>query len=101
MGKISTSHILINNLFRPEQLREAVHKHLALDVVTGEHQRQLARSPAVESLGDLLDLNGKKFKLLTGSDSSTSSHEESSMTLSSKMSSVMTTTMMSGSKEKR
>ena len=56
----------------------------------------------MESLGDLLSIKTRKYRLLHSSeDSSSSSPEELTMFLPSKTSNVMTSTMVVGNKEKK
>ena len=56
----------------------------------------------MESLGDLLSIKTRKYRLLHSSeDSSSSSSEELTMFLPSKTSNVMTSTMVVGNKEKK
>ena len=103
-------------MISPEQLREAEVPHfpsycppagplVAFHMVSGPNKAQLARSPAVQSLSDLLDIKSGKFQLLPNSSDSSSSYEsndEFTMILSnrSKMGGMLTSTMVNGGKDK-
>ena len=84
-----------------EKLREADFYHpvcllpQALKVIGGGLKLQHGRSPAVESLGDILEMKA------SSDDSSSSSSQEYRMTLPIKMSDVMTSTMLDGRKKQK
>ena len=86
-----------------EKLRDDANHHhpdvclpQALQAVRGDLKLQFGRSPAVESLGDILEI-----QTTSSDDSSSSSSQEFNMTMATKMSDVMTSTMLDGRKKQK
>jgi len=93
-------------LFSPEQLREVLlpprHSPIygppacVLQVVAGDHKIRLARSPAVESLSDLLGIKSGKARKLRLLPPSSASSSSSSYVDTSQVEDVLTSTMVTG-----